>query len=213
VATGLGIPDIFPKDADKDYPKLLQAAQKGDQRAYKDVTVQLDRHPEVWERIGDMTCHAPQTWVDTAAQGNLVVVEGIHRQMRALREELSGTDPSPLERLLIEMVVLCWLQVHYLEQRYAALLRESHKSLGGDQYQKRLDWAHYRYLAAIRSLAVVRNLLTPSIRVSQVGPLNVSDKAGNVVGTSVGADPALARRLPGDPRRPPSGRDHPPSDR
>jgi hypothetical protein len=100
------------------------------------------------------------------AQGNLVVAEGIRRQMRGLREELSSTDPSPLERLLVEGVVLCWLQVHYLEHRYAALLSESHTSQRGDHFQRRLDRVHYRYLAAIRTLAVVRKLLTPSNRVS-----------------------------------------------
>jgi hypothetical protein len=156
-----------------------------------------------------MAHRARLAWVDTASQGNLVSAEGIRHRMRSLRAELSGSDPSPLERLLIERVLLCWLQVHHLEQRYAALLQESRSSQQGDHYQKRVDRAHYRYLAAIRTLAVVRRLLAPSIRVAQVAQLNLSDKAVNLVGTPGGADQAVddrASSVPTDAVRAPSTR-------
>jgi hypothetical protein len=179
---------VFPNDDGKDYPKLLQAAQKGNQQAYETVAVHLNQHPEIWDRIGDIAHLAQLAWVDTAAQGNLVSAEGIRQRLRTLQAELSGSDPSPLEQLLIERVVLCWLQVHYLEQRYAALLQASDTSQRDDYYQNRVDRAHQRYLTAIRTLAVVRRLLAPSIRVAQVAQLNVSYKAVNLVGTSPVAD-------------------------
>jgi hypothetical protein len=184
VVANLVIPDVFPKDDGTDYQRLFQAAQKGNQQAYEAVAVHLDLHPELWERIGDRAHRAQITWIETTAQGDLVSAEGIRRRMTTLRDELNGANASPVERLLVERILLCWLQVHHAEQQYAGLLQESHSTQRGDYFQKRIDRAHYRFLAAVRTLAVVRKFLRPPVLVGQATQVNVSEKAVNMVGTS-----------------------------
>ena len=69
------------------------------------------------------------------------------------------------ERLLVDRVVACWLQVHYADAVYAQGMKDLTFNQG-DYYQRRQDRAHRRYLSAIRSLAQVRRLLSPSIQVN-----------------------------------------------
>jgi hypothetical protein len=82
-----------------------------------------------------------------------------------MRVEIAGEDPTPLEVLLTERVVLLWMFTALLE---ALLTTQYRKRIDGDservspayliQQSRILDAATRRYLAAIRELARVRKL-------------------------------------------------------
>jgi hypothetical protein len=173
---------VFPKDDGPADEKLFQAAQQGDAAAFRAVAVHRERHPAMGERLGDMARRARSAWIAVAAPNDLVAAEGIRHRVKALRDELGEEDSSPLEWMLVERVILCWIQVHHAEEQYAALLPDNHPVRRGDHFQKRIDGAHYRFLAAVRTLAMVRKLVTPSILVGPVAQLSVSDTAVNLVG-------------------------------
>jgi hypothetical protein len=89
----------------------------------------------------------------------------IARKCAALTTELAGPQPSPLERLLIERIAICWLQLSYAEVLYAKNIQD----LGFQQaehYEQRVSKAQARYLAAIRTLAQVRRLGVPAMQVN-----------------------------------------------
>ena len=99
------------------------------------------------------------------------------RQVAALEQEIAGASPSVLERLLAERIVVCWLELNYLE---IALTRKGEPPLRqAEYYDRRTDRAHRRYLSAIRSLATIRRLVIPALQV------NIGAKQVNVAGTSV----------------------------
>jgi hypothetical protein len=99
------------------------------------------------------------------------------RKLDLLRDELAGPNPTPLERLLIERIVAFWLHLHYLEQIYA---QKDSKSLElGSYYQRSISSAQKRYLAAIKTLAVIRKLAVPVLQV------NIARKQMNVAGPCV----------------------------
>ncbi len=77
--------------------------------------------------------------------------------LEAMRGELAGSNPSPLEVLGAERVASCWLQLHFAELIYEQNLGKLILKQD-DYYQKRLDRLHKRYLSAMRSLAQVRKL-------------------------------------------------------
>jgi hypothetical protein len=83
----------------------------------------------------------------------------MHRKLDRLRDELLGPRPMPLERLLVERVVSCWLYLEYLE--FVFYNKESVTLELGACYQQSISAAQKRYLAAIKSLAVVRRLAVP----------------------------------------------------
>ena len=83
----------------------------------------------------------------------------------AMGQELSGPEPSPLERLLVERIVMCWLHLYYAEAIYIQSMSEL-TLRQAEFHQKRITLAHNRYLSAIRTLAQVRRLGVPAVQVN-----------------------------------------------
>jgi hypothetical protein len=77
--------------------------------------------------------------------------------MDEIEAELGGPSSSPLENLLVERIVICWLQ-NYLAD-LDAVQKDRADSLQASHAQRRQSAAQARYLAAIKQLAVVRRLL------------------------------------------------------
>jgi len=89
-------------------------------------------------------------------QEQVVFREALRAKMKALRVELAGSNPTPIERLLVERVVACWLQLAHADCMAAQARPASIAE--GNYIQRRQDRAHRRYLSAIKMLAVVRKL-------------------------------------------------------
>ena len=108
------------------------------------------------------------------AGGNPAAAEGLVAAAERLKGELAGAGASPLERLLVERVVLCWLQVQAADD---VCLRGDAGSLTHAEHRDRLrDRAHRRLLLAAKTLATVRKLALPSIQV------NIGERQVNVQG-------------------------------
>jgi len=80
----------------------------------------------------------------------------------ALRRSLGSATAIPLERLLIDDVVLCWLRMQIFEQLYTAnYATGSGVTLAkADYLERRLTATRRRYLQSIEALARVRGLLS-----------------------------------------------------
>jgi hypothetical protein len=106
----------------------------------------------------------------------------VKERLALLKQELAGPNPNPIERLLVDRVGACWLQLAYADTMEADFREGSFAD--GDYNQRKQDRAHRRFLSAVKMLATVRRLTLP-IHVD----LNV---AGAVVTKQ--ADPAPALR-------------------
>jgi hypothetical protein len=158
----------------------LDRAQRGDEKTLPVLRELLNRGHLV-EAYGNLALQAEMSFVQNAAGKNLAFREALLRKMELLRAELAGPSPTALERLLVERVVACWLQVQDADVRYA----QCSSTLTLDQakyYQLRMDRAHKRYLSAIKTLALIRKLALPVLQV------NIAKKQVNVAGDSVTAD-------------------------
>ena len=89
--------------------ELLGRAGAGDADALPALRRAFDQSPELAARLGDLAAHAEQALLALAAGDNLAAREAVARQAARLRGELLGAGSSPLERLLVERVALCWL--------------------------------------------------------------------------------------------------------
>lgn len=88
--------------------------------------------------------------------------ESVRRELARLREELAGPFPSPLERLLVQRVVLCWLQSCYADASYPALGAKGCVDLRVYRAaEQRQEWAQRRLSGAVKTLATARKLLGP----------------------------------------------------
>jgi hypothetical protein len=94
--------------------------------------------------------------------------EGTMQQMRA---DLAGPNPTALDVLLSERVVMCWLQLSVLD-----MCAGSDAGFTGDVFGKRQERAQRLYLQAIRTLADIRRLQIPAAAVQvNIGNLLVGD--------------------------------------
>jgi hypothetical protein len=154
--------------------ELLARAGKGDAATLPALRKLLENPANIDRLGGNLARWAEASFVDALGGKDLSVREAIHAKLNALRRELLGESPTPVERLLVERVAVCWLQVQDAEIRYA----QNQGSLTirqADYHQRRMDAANRRYLAAVKALALVRKLAVPALQI------NLARKQVNVV--------------------------------
>jgi hypothetical protein len=87
--------------------------------------------------------------------------EIIAREVEGIRSQLLGPQPTPLEKLLVDRICVCWLAIQHSELHAAKRFNERAVVLTPSE-EHRLDKVHHRFLSAIRELARVRKLLQPT---------------------------------------------------
>src|SRR5262245_5707164 len=140
---------------------LLQRAQQGDASVLTQLRALLDERRELWQRLGNLTGHVEEALLDMAAGKSLLARESIRRRMEALRAELSVPPPTPVEKLLIDRIVVCWAQCNLAD------LDDLQKSRVGTPQgfhaQRRLNGVQGRFFAGLKQLVVIRKLLKPTL--------------------------------------------------
>jgi hypothetical protein len=164
------------EDATGKMLRLMGWADKGDEAAVAELRRTFDATPSLWDQTGDLARHARTAWVALAAGENAVFREAIQRRLGQTRRDLLWDAPTPLERLLVERILSCWLQVQYLDAVYAQRLSkgEGMTWASDDGHQRRQDRAQRRYLAAVRTVAQVRRLLGPTVQVNIAEHQNIA---------------------------------------
>jgi hypothetical protein len=147
---------------------LVQRAQQGDESALTELRQVLDAHPEFWQRYGDLALQAQEAWLQLISGPNLLLRESLQRKLDQLKAELAGTDPSPLEKLLVERATATWLQLQYADAGYAQA--NANSSAQHQALQRRQNSAQQRHLAAIKALVTVRKLRSPSQTTGEAQP-------------------------------------------
>ena len=133
------------------------------------------KEPDLWEQAGNIALQAERSMISFAAGKNALSHEAMERKADQLRAELVGPAPTPLERLVVDQIIICWLQVSDAARRYANRARDGITLHEFNYLQSSQDRAQRRYLAAIKTLAQVRRLLAPTVQV------NIAEQQVNVV--------------------------------
>jgi hypothetical protein len=171
------LPDI---DTPSGVVELLKRAGKGEAVMLPLVRQLLDRDPErggMLIRIyGDVFGHARDQLVKIVAGNDIAMKETLSRKIDAIRDDLAGPNPTPLERILCERLALCWFDAHEMDRRFSDQSGISFKIAA--YRENRRDRAHKRFLSACRTLATVRKLALPAIQV------NVARRQVNVAGSA-----------------------------
>jgi hypothetical protein len=97
---------------------------------------------------GNVAQEAVKALTARYAGKNTVIQESVAKKLDELRAELSGQNPTPLEKLLVERVVATWLHLRHLEAQYGG--KDCFPLALGNHYQKWISAAQKRFLAAIK---------------------------------------------------------------
>jgi hypothetical protein len=173
----------MPRSADE-INRLMSRAENGDESAVPALR-KLLAVPGMLESLGggSLAVQAERSLVELLARKNLAAREVVLQKLQQLRAELAGPSPTPVERILVERAVACWLQLQAADLRLQ--VGESKYSLAqGEYHHRQRDRAHYRFLSAVKALATVRRLALPVL----IGQLNVARKQVNIATASAGKD-------------------------
>ena len=147
-----------------DLADFMRRAESGDESTLPALRRLLHEDSALVEAAGNLAGKHQRAVIEHAAGADLVCREAILRHLERLRGELSGDDVPPLERLLVERIVSCWLALHDAEWRFT---RATDLSLGQARaWQDGIDRAQKRYLSAVKALAHVRKLALPVVQVN-----------------------------------------------
>jgi hypothetical protein len=148
--------------------EALRQAESGDPAALARLREVLALAPSLWQMF-DVARNAQEALVSVVASDRPVHREGVRRCLDELRQELAGPDPAPLETLLVERILTCWLQANYEDCVDTQNWRKNRTLDQHTHYQKRAERAHRRFLAAVKTLATVRRLRLPALQVNIAG--------------------------------------------
>ena len=154
---------------------VLARASGGDQSALPRLRALLDE-TGLWRRLGDLAAHAELTWIGHVSGTDLALKEMLARKLGALKAELGGPAPSPLERLLVDRVVIGWLMVYHADLEAAGTKDGDPRR--ADLALKRQTQAELRYATAIKALAAIRRLLPTTASTTGAGPAARPAEAG-----------------------------------
>ena len=139
-----------------DLTQLVHRGMTGDRTVLPAIRQLLDTQPVLWQELDSLATQVEQAWMERLTGADLVAQEILRRQLQTLKLALEGPDPTPLERLLVERIAVCWLEV-----QQADLVVTRHGQRPKTWGQQRQDRVQARLLAAVKALAQVRKLLRP----------------------------------------------------
>jgi hypothetical protein len=136
----------------------------------------LRDHSDLWREHGDLAQIAAATLIQRL-EALPHVAESLIHGWPAMKDELGYSDAPPLERHLIEEVVLCSMHKNLVAAEYSAAMGISTSQSSVNHWERRLTAVQSRFVRAIESLARVRKLArtTPALQ------LNVAAHGGQQV--------------------------------
>jgi hypothetical protein len=149
-------------------------------RDVQDLQRMLTRSPRLWRAMGDLANTAIQV-----AIGGGWLSEGVRISIEAGIEELKRDfgyeDAPPIEKLLIDQIIVCSVQLQKTQLQYGTMQREGLSISSANFWERRITMANSRFLRACETLARVRKLGRPGMVQVNIGAqqLNVAPTGGD----------------------------------
>ena len=134
----------------EEFDELLKRVEIGNYEALLELRSLLNQDRETWRPFGDLTEHVKRAFLALIAKDNVILRESLEIRARELAVQLRGDDGSPIKNLLIDAVVLSWIDYHYC---LSISSESSPKVTQADRLEKRVARAQQRYLDTLDALA------------------------------------------------------------
>jgi hypothetical protein len=115
----------------------------------------LNQHPELWLTIKPCIEAIRQTLIEkiTDEGGSQLFIQ---EELKELKRELQYARAPLLEKLVIDLILMCWLRVQYAESNLNSYLGDPQSAKHVENADKMVTKAHNRYLKTIQTLSRLR---------------------------------------------------------
>ncbi len=140
---------------------VIVKARKGARSMLPEIDGFLD-NPAATALYGDIGRHVLHKWVILQAGEDILRRQAMLRFASDMRTRLAGANPTALDYLLAERVVLTWTFLNFCDIQYIASIEK----LTADRSQfhfKRIEMANRNLMAACRTLAKVKKAKLPDV--------------------------------------------------
>jgi hypothetical protein len=93
-----------------DLPSLMKRAGKGDIQAIEAIQKRLSNDLGLWQTVANLVPKIEATWLDLASKKDPIAGRDLQERLASLRRLTSSPTPSPIDFLMVERVVLTWLE-------------------------------------------------------------------------------------------------------
>jgi hypothetical protein len=179
VAAGLAVDDRKKRTETMGWVTAqMKLAERGDEKALAIVKDLYKELPHLWPKANLLQRNAELDLINLMTNGGKQLHSKlvIEHQLNQMRADLAGPDATPLEQLLVDRVVVCWLDCMYADLLKVKRLTGHHSVSEGEYFSRRAEQAQRQFLKAVRALAMVRRLRVPAIQV------NLANQQVNVAG-------------------------------
>lgn len=119
--------ELPPLEVRAEIESVVSKAKAGDQSVLPRLQELLTQYPIIWRRSGDLASQAEAKWINLFCGQNLLLQESTLCFVQSQRAELTRPGASAVEKLLIDQVIVCWLQAQY----FSALEVNAHNAKEG----------------------------------------------------------------------------------
>lgn len=137
----------------EEFERVVRRANQGSDTALLELREILSNQPAIWKTLSDLGSHVRQQLLQLVAGDNAAILESLELNLGNLSIHLASESnnklPPTIQRLLIDRVLVCWLEIHHCQAQYSQP-RISRTVQGF--WERQLDRAQSRYLRAITAL-------------------------------------------------------------
>jgi hypothetical protein len=138
-----------------DWDEIVEDAAEGDEEALDELQRILHYNPAICDRLGDVSRHIQMLLIEIHGEESIATREAVKINMEKLRGQLNYQQSDPLERLLIEQVVVTMLD---LSIQQSGSSQPHVKESIQRRWERRMERSRKRHLAAVTALAELRYL-------------------------------------------------------
>ena len=138
--------------------ELIAAAEKGDTAAMNRLSPMMQKYPHRFTQIGDLGALALEKWLDVHCHNKLYLRECLKVNLAEMRAQHLEEGNSPIERLLVEELLLSWLRHYFWISREAGSLSQAADSKLLEFNADQTRGTQRMYLKAIAELRKFRDV-------------------------------------------------------
>ena len=142
--------------------ETINRATHGDIQILPQLRQLIEQKPQLWQQMTDLARQAQEAQLNALAGENETLKAAILTEFNALKKELGDGTSNPLEQIIIERILISWLQVQHTDLLFA-------KTPASDSrltklLQTRADQCQGRLQRAITQLQAMRTPKQPQKR-------------------------------------------------